>query len=180
MLFSVLWSTVLFTGHPRNRTNSSQLVLILNEIQIQKGSPWSTYPWLSIETEATASMVKFHLGNCLAPPLIFFRNPLGPLRHSPSSGVSPLSGLSLLFCLWLMLFSSFSQTRPHRENLGTCYLSLKMSSCSWYSVKSLWKRRFCPITGRSSFNSSLFCKPCTENTKASSEFVTTNMFHRAL
>lgn len=171
MLFSVLWSTVLFTGHPRNRTNSSQLVLILNEIQIQKGSPWSTYPWLSIETEATASMVKFHLGNCLAPPLIVFRNPLGPLRHSPSSEVSPLSGLSLLFCLWLMLFSSFSQTRPHRENLGTCYLSLKMSSCSWYSVKSLWKRRFCPITGRSSFNSSLFCKPCTENTKASSESI---------
>lgn len=27
---------MLFTGHPRNRTNSSQLVLILNEIQIQK------------------------------------------------------------------------------------------------------------------------------------------------
>lgn len=65
-----------------------------------------------------------------------------------------------------MLFSSFSRTRPRRENLGKCYLSLKMSSCSWYSVKSLWKRRFCPITGRSSFNSSLFRKPCTKNHKS--------------
>lgn len=65
-----------------------------------------------------------------------------------------------------MLFSSFSRTRPRRENLGKCYLSLKMSSCSWYSVKSLWKRRFCPITGRSSFNSSLFRKPCTKTHKS--------------
>ena len=96
----------------------------------------------------------------------------GTFMALPSPGVSLLTGLSLLFCLWLMLFSSFSRTRPRRENRGKCYLSLKMSSCSWYSVKSLWKRRFCPITGRSSFNSSLFRKPCTKTTKASSECIT--------
>lgn len=96
----------------------------------------------------------------------------GTLPTLLSSGMSPLTGFSLLFCLWLMLFSSFSRTRPRRENLGECYLSLKMSSCSWYSVKSLWNRRFCPITGRSSFNSSLFRKPCTKKpTKACSECI---------
>jgi len=54
----------------------------------------------------------------------------GTFMALPSPGVSLLTGLSLLFCLWLMLFSSFSRTRPRRENRGKCYLSLKMSSCS--------------------------------------------------
>lgn len=56
---------MLFTGHPRNRTNSSQLVLILNEIQIQKDPPevhihdfpqkqrsqlqWSSFTWETVE-----------------------------------------------------------------------------------------------------------------------------------
>lgn len=47
--------------------------------------------------------------------------------------------------------------------LGTAragYLSLKMSSCSWHSVKRRWNRRFCPMTGNSSFSSSLFRRPC--------------------
>lgn len=41
------------------------------------------------------------------------------------------------------------------------YLSLRMSSCSWHSVKRRWNRRFCPMTGSSSFSSSLFRRPTT-------------------
>lgn len=43
----------------------------------------------------------------------------------------------------------------------TDYLSLRMSSCSWHSVKRRWNRRFCPMTGNSSFSSSLFRRPTT-------------------
>lgn len=45
------------------------------------------------------------------------------------------------------------------ELLEKCYLLPSSSSWSWYSVKSLWKCKFCPMTGSSSLKRSLFRRP---------------------
>lgn len=130
---------MLFTGHPRNPTNTSQLILILEGNQIQKDPP-EVHTHLSVETEATALMVTFHLGSCLcstAPPHRSTRE-LGKLRQvwGPHSTARPAESHTnrapspLSSCPREMLVSSFSWTRSLREELGECYLSLKMSSCS--------------------------------------------------
>lgn len=149
MLFSVLWSTVLFTGHPRNPTNSSQLVLILKWDPDPKGPPWSTYPQLSVETEATASMVMFHLGNCLIHSFsqihlqaslrikaghswnIWDPYSTALFRSVPTDWALGSSSVSV----WLMLFSSFSGTRPAGKIWGnaTC-----LSRCL-AALDILWK-----------------------------------------
>lgn len=42
---------------------------------------------------------------------------------------------------------------------SACYLLRSNSSWSWYSVNSLWNRRFSPMTGKTSRSSSRLCRP---------------------
>lgn len=48
-----------------------------------------------------------------------------------------------------------------------CYLLRSSSSWSWYSVNSLWNRKFSPMTGKTSRSRSRFRRPC----KQTREFV---------